>query len=124
MAKIKIWGEYIVVKDGNSFSVYQSFKDAKPELVKICNQYGLPCTNVSNTRQLGKMVFDAPIGTVGSNEKTIDDYVVMRDVNGTYSVYRKFPKGSVKGALRDIANAFGIPYDPNYTTNQIGGLLL
>ena len=53
---------------------------------------------------------------------TTEEYIVVRYEDDAIGVYNRY--GNTKGALREIAQAQGFEYDPNWTTRQFGKKLI
>ncbi len=118
--KSAISGEYIItVEDSGSVRVCKIYDNVKGSLRECAEAKGFEYDNGWTTRQFGsKLIKEYGDG----NMAEIGEYTVVKRDSGTIESYRTYD--NVKGALREIAEAIGFSYDPNWTTRQFGSKLV
>ncbi len=118
--KSAISGEYIItVEDSGSIRVLKIYDNVKGSLRECAEAKGFAYDTDWTTRQFGsKLIKEFGEG----NEATIGEYTIVKRDNGSIETYRTYE--NTKGALREIAEATGFNFDPEWTTRQFGSKLV
>lgn len=118
--KSAISGEYIItVEDSGSIRVLKIYDNVKGSLRECAEAKGFAYDTDWTTRQFGSKL----IKEFGEdNEATIGEYTIVKRDNGSIETYRTYE--NTKGALREIAEATGFTFEPEWTTRQFGSKLV
>ncbi len=118
--KSAISGEYIItVEDSGSIRVLKIYDNVKGSLRECAEAKGFAYDIDWTTRQFGSKL----IKEFGEdNEATIGEYTIVKRDNGSIETYRTYE--NTKGALREIAEATGFTFEPEWTTRQFGSKLV
>lgn len=116
--------DYIIsVEDSGSIQVHRIYDNVKDSLREIAESIGFEYDPKWNTRTLGKNILEF-LGKEYQAET--GEYIIVRraqgEQKGKIDTYRTYANS--KGALREVANAVGFEFDPNWTVRQLGNKLV
>ena len=118
--KSAISGEYIItVEDSGSIRVCKIADNAKGALRECAEAKGFEYDPNWTTRQFGsKLINEFGEGNIAE----IGEYTISKLASGSIESFKV--SSNTKGALREVAEANGFEYDPNWTTQQFGNKLV
>ncbi len=114
-------GEYMLqINEKNSVTVYRIYKSTIAALKECAASVNFEVKDTWFAQALGRNLLKEFCN--GESSGTIGEFYIERSENGHIDAYREYKNS--KGAMREISDAIGFPYEKKWNTQTFGSKLM